>query len=149
MDSITYTFDNLSVSRGAMLLALTENREDEDQLKDILRKNNYKCAVTEIGAPLKDFKEKVMKSVVATALNCNIIGSSEVEVHALVHAALEAVHGVLIASLANPSIIVKTSIVTNEKWIAVAMFGSTALHLKSNHERAGLGIMHLPHIKKC
>ncbi len=147
MDKITYNFQKLSIGRGAMLLALTENREDEEQVKDLLRKNNYKCAVTEIGAPLKEFKEKVMKSVVATALNCNIIGSSDVEVHAVVHAALEAVHGILIGSLANPSMIVKTSIVANDRWIVVAMFGSTALHLKSNHERMGFGIMHLPGVK--
>ncbi|MBS3968633.1 MAG: HutP family protein [Clostridia bacterium] len=148
MTTVTYKFSNINISKGAMLLALTDNREDEEQIKNLIRSQNYKCGVTEIGAPLKEFKEKLMKSVVATALNCNIIGNTDVEIHAVVHAALEAVHGILIASLANPSVIVKTGIVSDDKWIAVAMYGSTALHIKSNHERAGMGIMHLPNSKK-
>jgi len=126
------------------MLAMTETREEEEEIKVWLESQGYKKVVaTEVSGPLSDFKQKVMKSAVAAALNTGIIDNEVEQVHSLVHAVLEAVQGILIAALANPSVKVKLAIVREKRWLAVAMFGATALHVQSNHERAGLGVMHI------
>ncbi|QGP91631.1 hypothetical protein MGLY_09720 [Neomoorella glycerini] len=126
------------------MLAMTDDREEEESIKEWLASIGYKKAVaTEVSGPLADFKQKVMKNAVAAALHTGIIENDPRKLHGLVHAVLEATQGILIAALANPSIKVKMGIVTDDKWVAVGMFGVTALHVCTNHERAGLGVMHL------
>lgn len=125
------------------MLAMTEVREEEERIKEVLTSLGYQNIATEVSGPLADFKQKVMKNSVAAALHTGLIENDPVQIHGLVHAALEASQGILIAALANPSIKVKMAIVTDGKWIAVGMFGVTALHVLTNHERAGLGVMHL------
>ena len=43
----------------------------------------------------------------------------------------------------SSSLALKIAIVRKEHWIAVAIFGQSALHYMTNHERAGLGVMHI------
>ena len=37
----------------------------------------------------------------------------------------------------------KIAVVRGSGWLAVALFGKSALHYMTNHERAGLGVMHI------
>lgn len=37
----------------------------------------------------------------------------------------------------------KIAVVRDDGWLAVALFGKSALHYMTNHERAGLGVMHI------
>lgn len=134
----------MSIGRAAMLLAMTENREEEAKTKDWLASIGYeKSIATEVSGPLTDFKQKVMKNAVTAALHSGIIRDEANQIHAVCHAVLEAVQGVLVINLGNPSMKIKTAIVSDGLWIAVGMFGLSALHIHTNHERAGLGIMHL------
>ncbi|WP_339064025.1 HutP family protein [Tepidibacillus marianensis] len=41
------------------------------------------------------------------------------------------------------SLAVKVAVVRDHHWIAVAMYGLSAIHPITNHHRIGLGIMHL------
>jgi len=125
------------------MLAMTEDREKEESMKERLLSVGYKAVATEVSGPLSDFKQKLIKNSVSAALNAGVVDNSPQKLHAVVHATLEAVQSILIVSLANPSVKVKVSIVTDGLWLAVGMFGSTALHVLTNHERAGLGVMHL------
>ena len=45
--------------------------------------------------------------------------------------------------LNSQDLALKIAIVRNTHWIAVGMFGESAMHPLTNHERCGLGIMHL------
>lgn len=134
---------DVSLGRAAMLLAMVEDRDEEEVLKDRLKSKGYRTVVTEVSGPLVEFKQKVMKNAVTAALNTGIVDNDGRQMHGVVHAVLEAAQGILIASLANPSLKVKTAIVSNGRWVAVGMFGVAALHVATNHERAGLGIMHI------
>lgn len=132
-----------TLGRAALMLAMTEDREKEESMKERLVSVGYKAVATEVSGPLSDFKQKLIKNAVSAALNAGVVDNSPQKLHAVVHATLEAVQSILIVSLANPSVKVKMSIVTDGLWLAVGMFGSTALHVLTNHERAGLGVMHL------
>lgn len=134
-----------SVATAAMILALTRTMEDEATAKRLLAEQGYRFVVTEVGGKslMGDFQEKTTKAVLGAALNSGIISKSPTNYHALLHAADEAKRGILINVASSCSLAVKIAIVRDASWIAVALFGESALHPLTNHERAGLGIMHL------
>ncbi|MEG1726651.1 MAG: HutP family protein [Acidaminococcaceae bacterium] len=130
---------------AAMLLALTRTLHDEEVVKAAIIDMGHKFVVTEVGGRtgFEDFQEKVNRAVIGASLNANIIEKIPNEVHAIVHATEEAKRGILINVSSSASLALKIAIVRDEHWIAVAMFGQSALHYMTNHERAGLGIMHI------
>ncbi|MGI6286429.1 HutP family protein [Neomoorella humiferrea] len=134
----------ISLGRAALILAMTENREREEEVKKWLGLMGYpKAVATEVSGTLSEFKQKVVKNAVTAALNTGVIDNEPEKIHSVVHAALEALCGIELLSMANPSLKVKLSIVADDKWLAVGMFGMSAAYPSTNHERAGLGIMHL------
>lgn len=134
-----------SVATAAMLLALTRTMDDEAAAKKLLTEQGYKFVVTEVGGKslMGDFQERATKAVLGAALNTGIISKSPTNYHALLHATDEAKRGILVNVASSCSLAVKIAIVRDESWIAVALFGESAIHPLTNHERAGLGVMHL------
>lgn len=134
-----------SVGTAAMLLALTRTMADEDTVKAMLAGQGYKVVVTEVGgnSAVSEFQGKVTKAVLGAALNTGIITKTSTNYHALLHATDEAKRGILVNVASSASIAVKIAIVRDSQWVAVALFGESAIHPLTNHERAGLGIMHL------
>lgn len=136
--------NGISIGRAAMMLAMTLDREEEESMKDYLKsKGITNVVVTEVTGLFDEYRQKVIKSAVSAALSTKIIRNDPRQIHSVVHATIEANQGVLIAHLENPSIKMKLGIVSANGWVVVAMFGVTALTVATNHERAGLGIMHI------
>lgn len=148
MNSISNSFMSesiKSVGTAAMLLALSRTILDEDTAKKMLSDQGYKFVVTEVGgnSAVSEFQAKVTKAVLGAALNSGIISKTPTNYHALLHATDEAKRGILVNVASSASIAVKIAIVRDDQWIAVALFGVSAIHPLTNHERAGLGVMHL------
>ena len=142
--NLRFLDDQTQVGKAALLLALTSNRQEEAELKKYLRGHyQYDSVVTEIGGVLKEIKDKVIKSVVNATVNAGILEKKSTQIHPLIHATLEAARGMMFDQLMDSSILMKVAIVIGSKWLAVAMYGESAVHILSNHERAGLGIMHI------
>lgn len=133
----------ISLGRAAICLAMTQDRQEEDREKERLLIMGYKAVATEVTGTLYEFKQKIIKNTYTAAINTKVIQANPKEQHGLVHAVTEAIQGVMISHLANPSMKVKVSIVSDGNWIAVGIFGFAALNMLTNHERCGLGIMHL------
>lgn len=133
------------VGSAAMALSLTNSISDENQVKQFLLENAYLCAVTEVGGNTSQetFQEKTTKAVIGAALNNNIVEKESYQIHAILHATMEAKQGILVNVSTSANIAIKIAIVRKERWVAVAMFGESAVHHLTNHERAGLGIMHI------
>lgn len=141
---LNFLDDQTQVGKAALLLVLTATRQEESELKNYLRGHyQYNSVVTEVGGVLKEIKDKVIKSVVNAALNAGILEKKSTHIHPLIHATLEAARGMMFDQLMDSSILMKVAIVVGSEWLAVAMYGDSAIHILSNHERAGLGIMHL------
>lgn len=133
-----------SVATASMLLALTRTMQDEETVKGMLAEQGFKYVVTEVGGKsFSEFQEKTTKAVIGAALNSGIISKSPTNYHALLHATEEAKRGIMVNGASSTSLAVKIAIVRDTAWIAVALFGESALHPVTNHERAGLGVMHL------
>lgn len=134
-----------SVGGAAMLLALTQTISDEDAAKAMVAKTGNKAVVTEVGgkASQADFKEKVNRAVLGASLNSGVIEKNSNDIHALIHATEEAKNGMMASVSSSADLALKIAIVRGDGWIAVAIFGKSALHYMTNHDRAGLGIMHI------
>ncbi len=128
----------------AMRLALTRTIAEENEVKREYGEKKLRFVVTETGGKSSvDFQSKLSRSVMGAALNARVIDKLSPEIHALVHAVEEAKKGILININSESNLALKIAIVRNEHWIAVAMFGESALHMMTSHERCGLGIMHI------
>lgn len=141
--------DNFSVKpsleREALFLALTDTREKENELKQKLNAQNLSCAVTEIGGTVATLQPtgKLTHSVIAAALNTGVIKKDSKEIHAVIHATLEASNSIFVHTNSNASFALKVAMVADGDWIAIAMFGRTSVNALSEHCRVGLGYMHL------
>lgn len=134
-----------SLEREALFLVLTDSRERENEVKQQLIAQNLNCAVTEIGGTVATLQPtgKLTHSVIAAALNTGVIKKDPKEIHAVVHATLEASNSIFIHTNSNASFALKIGMVTDGDWIAIAMFGRTSVNILSEHCRVGLGYMHL------
>lgn len=134
-----------SPGTAAMLLALTQTIYDEDKVKQLVAKCGFKAVVTEVGGKTSfyDFNEKINRAVIGACLNSGVIQKCSNDIHAVIHATEEAKKGLLVSVSTTASLAMKVAVARDEHWIAVALFGKSALHYMTNHERAGLGIMHI------
>lgn len=134
-----------SVGVAAMLLALTRTLKDEETAKRALTEAGHKFVVTEVGGKTSygAFHEKVNRAVIGASLNSGIIEKTANDIHALIHATEEAKKGILVSVSSSASLALKIAVVRGSGWLAVALFGKSALHYMTNHERAGLGVMHI------
>lgn len=136
---------SLGVGYCAMRLAMTRSIYEENTVKNELAKSQDTLfVVTEVGgSSKKDFQEKMTRSILGAALNAGLIQKLSHEVHALFHAAEEAKRGTLVNLSSDVHLALKVAIVRKEHWIAVAIFGDSAIHPITCHERCGLGVMNL------
>ena len=134
-----------NVGGAAMFLALTQTLYDEERMKCLVAQSGFKAVVTEVGGKInfEDFNEKINRAVIGGCLNSGVITKQTNEIHAVIHATEEAKKGILVSVSTSASLAMKIAVVRNEHWIAVALFGKSALHYMTNHERAGQGIMHI------
>lgn len=134
-----------SSGTAAMLLALTQTIYDEEKVKQIVAKNGFKAVVTEVGGrtSFDDFNEKINRAVIGASLNSGIIQKTTNDIHALIHATEEAKKGILVSVSTSANLAMKIAVASDDTWIAVALFGKSALHYMTNHDRAGLGVMHI------
>lgn len=131
------------VARAAVLLAITKDAETESACKRHIEEQGWRVVATEVGGLLSDLPQKIVRALVGASLNAGIIEKTNREMHALIHAALEAGNSFVTRGLVEVSIGAKIGIVRSEDWIAVAIFGDCAAHVVAHHDRCGLGIMHL------
>lgn len=131
-----------SPGTAAMMLALTQTIYDEELAKKLVAKKGLKAVVTEVGGKTSfyDFNERINRAVIGACLNSGLIEKKSNDIHAVIHATEEAKRGLLVSVSTSSSLAMKIAI---EHWIAVALFGKSALHYMTNHERAGLGVMHI------
>lgn len=144
LKNIFWPSTDSKVSTAAMLLSLTSTIAGEEKVKALLRTEGLKFAVTEVGGKSGgEFQDKISRSVIGCCLNNKIIEKSPTSIHALLHAVEEAKKGMMVNVATSVSLAIKVAVVRDEHWIAVALFGQSAIHPITNHHRSGLGVMHL------
>lgn len=135
--------DENQAGRAALLLASTTTSEAESGFKRELASLSWKSVATEVGGLAGDLPQKITRALVGASLNAGVVEKKRNEMHALMHAALEALDGFLAVGMLEASVGAKIAIVRNSRWISVAVMGDTAYHAVAHHERCGLGVMHI------
>ncbi len=135
--------DENQAGRAALLLASTTTSEAESVFKRELASLGWKSVATEVGGLAGDLPQKITRALVGASLNAGVVEKKRNEMHALMHAALEALDGFLAVGMLEASVGAKIAIVRNSRWISVAVMGDTAYHAVAHHERCGLGVMHI------
>ncbi len=130
------------LGKAAIMASLTDENE-EPEIKRLLSNSPFKLAITFVSGLSNEIRGTFVKSVINCALQNEIIQKSPGQIHAVVHAALDAFTGVVHAVPADASLKIKVAIVTDHKWVAVAVYGDSAFFHMTNHERSGLGVMHI------
>lgn len=132
------------LGKTALIAAMTSQAEEAD-LKarmDTLAPG-MKVAITFISGMTTEVKRRFVQAVITCSVQNEIIRKEKEPVHAVMHAALEAFDHISSHIPAEASLKMKVAVVTDGKWVAVAIYGDSAIQLLTNHERAALGIMHL------
>ena len=128
----------------ALRLAMSRTLEEETALKRECIGKGIRVVVTEVGGNTRrDFQEKSSRAILGAAMNAGLIRKIPGEIHALLHAAEEAKQGVILHTSSESNLAVKIAIVRINGWVSVAIFGESAIHPLTSHERCGLGIMHI------
>lgn len=135
--------NKFNIGKIAILLALASNKDEELLLKNKYSEEGYLCAITATGGEISGLAKKINNAVIGACLNNNIIEKTPEEIHAVIHATLEAKEGILMTVPSGASFAGKIAVVRNKNWIAIAIYGNSAMHIMTNHERIGLGIMHI------
>ena len=132
------------IGKIALLAAMSDN-EEEKQLKQEINNSssNFQVAVTVISGLSSDIKRTFVKSIVGCSLQNNIIKKTGPHIHAVLHASLDAITGVVHQVPAEASLKLKVGISTDGQWVAVALYGESAFYPITNHERSAMGVMHL------
>ena len=144
MDIDRFSLKPDGIGYCAMRLAMSQNISEENLLKKQCVEAGLKVVVTEVGGNTKrDFQEKCSRAIFGAALNAGLIQKDPRDIHALLHASEEAKQGVIINTSSESNLAVKVALVRMEYWIAVAIFGESAFHPMTGHERCGLGIVHI------
>jgi len=131
------------VGKAALLLAMSSDEEEVELKKKLSELKKYKIGVTRVAGFASDIRKKLIPAVLGAALNCNVINKTVPEVHALVHASLEALNSLILNESLDSSLSLKVGIVSDGRWLCVGIFGDSAFYPITNHEKAALGIMHL------
>lgn len=143
MLKLEYPIERLDIGRLAIILAMSLSREQESLIKTALADLDYKFCITEVGGDRLEFNKKLYNAVMGATLHNNIIVKNSQEVHALLHATEEAKKGFLFKEVSSLNIAVKVGIVRKDHWLAVSIYGYSAMNSITNHSRVGLGLMHI------
>ena len=140
---IFFAKESMTFDKAAIFLAMTPDRETEAELKKHLMNMGFLCAITEVAGKADDVKKKLFHNIVGAALNLNVVEKEPHLIHALVHASHEACLSIDFDNWLNSNYLLKIAIVRKDHWLAVAFYGLVAAHSISNHNKLGLGTIHV------
>ncbi len=126
-----------------MLAALTDEEEEVLIKARMGHEGNIKLAVTFISGMSRDIRSSFIKSLVGCVLQNKIVNKTPGEIHAVIHAGLDALAGAMSQTPVDASLKLKVAVASDTKWVGVAVYGDSAFYPVTNHERACMSMMHL------
>lgn len=131
------------IGKIALLLSMSDEHEEVVIKEAIARREGIRAAVTFVSGMTNKINTTYAKSILNAAISGEVIKKTPNQVHAVLHASLEAFQAMTPRTSVSTSIKTKVAIVTDGRWVAVAAYGDSAFSAFTNHERGGLGVMHL------
>ena len=131
------------IGKLALITAMSSD-DEEIRIKDSLKGDPHvRLTVTYVSGRKGDIERVFVRSLIGAALKADTVQERAGPIHAIIHAGLEAWHGLTHAVVDSSSLKIKVAIVSDGKWLVIAAYGDSAMHQLTNHERIGFGAMHL------
>jgi len=131
------------IGKIALLLSMSDEHEEIIIKEAIARRHGIRAAVTFVSGMTNKINTTYTKSILNAAISGEVIKKTPNQIHAVLHASLEAFQAMTPRTSVSTSVKIKVAIVTDGRWVAVAAYGDSAFSAFTNHERGGLGVMHL------
>ncbi|MDC7784979.1 HutP family protein [Rhodoplanes sp. TEM] len=131
------------IGKLAMIAAMSSDDEEIRIKEQVAADHRVRLTVTYVSGRKGDIERVFVRSLIGAALKADTVQERAGAIHAVIHAGLEAWHGLTNAVVDSSSLKIKVAIVSDGKWVAIAAYGDSAMHQLTNHERIGLGVMHL------
>ena len=131
------------IGKVAMMIAMSADADEKQVIETLSRGSSLRIAVTYVSGALSYEQKNFVKTLVGSALHGNVVTKDTGQVHAVIHAGLEAIHGITPLVAGESQLKLKVAIVNDGTWLAIAAYGESAFHPATNHERFGFGIMHV------
>ena len=131
------------IGKVAIMLAMTSDEEEVEFKTKIASETNYKFSVLWVSGRKTEINKTFPRTILNAAMKNRTIEDRPGATHALIHAGLEAISGLVPNVPGDSSMKVKVAIIADIHWVVVAAYGESAFLPETNHERIGLGVMHL------
>ncbi len=131
------------IGKVAVMLSMTSNDEEMAFKARISAETSYKFSVIWVSGRKTEINKTFPRAILNAALKNQTIEDRPGATHALIHAGLEALGGLVPSIPGDSSLKVKVVIMADIHWVVVAAYGESAFLPETNHERIGLGVMHL------
>lgn len=131
------TLGSKEVTKAAIRLAMTNDRNEENEFKLSMEKNNIKCAAIDFGGEFPGSVTKIIERAVVASKREGIIKDTHAEEGAVAGATHEAITQIINKSL-GLNVGGKIGIARNESHLSVCVFFAVGL-LNLNDVAIGLG----------
>ncbi|MTI16844.1 transcriptional regulator [Rhodobacteraceae bacterium RKSG542] len=137
-----YVFPD-KIGKVALMAAMTSKEEEGEFKAWLAQTQEYKIGITVVSGCKSQVSKSFVKSMINCAVQNEVIHHCTGHIHAAIHAGLECLKGLTSDVAAESSLKLKVAVVSDKKWICVVAYGVSAYHPLTNHERVGMGFMHI------
>jgi HutP len=131
------------IGKVAIMLAMTSDEEEVAFKMKIANESNFKFSVMWVSGRKSEINRTFPRTILNAALKNRTVEDRPGPTHALIHAGIEAMSGLFPTVPGDSSLKVKVVVISDQHWVVVAAYGESAFLPETNHERIGLGVMHL------
>lgn len=131
------------IGKVAIMLAMTSDEEEAAFKTRIANDSSYKFSVMWVSGRKTEIDKTFPRAILNAAPKNRTVEDRPGATHALIHAGLDAMNGLVPTIPGDSSLKVKVVIISDAHWVVVAAYGESAFLPETNHERGGLGVMHL------
>ena len=129
----------LDVCRLAILLAMTKNQEQEDEVISTYHEHGLKAAATTIYGYGISAEGNVIRNVINLCFNKRIIEKKRAHVHPVAHCVLEVAQSTRASDAIGQNFKFKAAVVRHGSEFSLCFYGDLAMHPLSGHKSMGVG----------
>lgn len=131
--------EQMDICRLAVLLAMTINQEQEDELIEYYHSCGLKAAATTIYGYGISSESNVIRNVVNLCINKRIIEKKRFHVHPVAHCVLETAQSTRASDAVGQNFKFKAAVVRKGPEFSLCFYGDLAMHPLTGHKSMGVG----------
>lgn len=141
MDFEKFVFDpKIDLGRIAILLAMTQDQQMEQDFLNHYRAQGIRGAVTIVAGNDTIARSKVVRMVTSLCVNERIIERKTEHLHPVCHAILEAMQSTRCSDAVDQNYLFKTAVVRYRNRFAICFYGNLGMHELTSHKTIGVGM---------